>query len=280
MGKETLVYNEDTTPWNYRFLPGANAIVHTLPELEQFDAIFVLDCSELERVGEQAGRIAAARCLINIDHHLSNAGFADLQLIDAEASSTAEIIFRLLERMGATATKDIATNLYAAILTDTGGFRYASTSAQTLAIGGGLVASGADPACIGEHIYDDSPLARVRLLALTLATLCIELDGTVGSLVVSQAALAEVNAQLEHTDGFVDYPRSIHGVRVSVLYTETGEKCWKVSLRSKGCWNVERVARACGGGGHLNAAACRLTGTLAEVRARVLAQIAAAMVVP
>lgn len=274
MGKEAVVFNEDSVPWNYRFLPGCDAIIHDLPPLEQFDGIFVLDCSELDRVGEGAERIRATRRIINIDHHLSNEGFTELRLTDARASSTGELLYRLLDAMGIALTTDVATNLYAAILTDTGGFRYASTSKDTLIAAGMLLGAGADPQWISENIYENNPLARLRLLAAVLGTLTLELDDMVGSLVVSQEALTAAGATPEHTDGLVDYPRSIQSVVISVLFTQIAGNLYKVSLRSKGKWNVERVARSFGGGGHLNASACRISGDLPDVRRRLMEAIA------
>jgi bifunctional oligoribonuclease and PAP phosphatase NrnA len=274
MGKKAVVYNQDIVPWNYRFLPGCEVIVHNLPPVDQYDCVFILDCSELDRIGDGAEKIRAARRVINIDHHLSNGGFTELRLIDARASSTGELLYRLFDEMGIAMTKEVATNLYAAILTDTGGFRYASTHKETLIAAGMLLGAGADPQWISENIYENNPLARLRLLAIVLGTLRLELDDMIGSLVVSRQALEEAGATHEHTEGLVDYPRSIQSVVISVLYTQTEESMYKVSLRSKEQWNVERVARAFGGGGHLNAAACRIEGDLPDVRHRLMEKIA------
>ncbi len=107
-GKTATVYNQDQTPGDYRFLPGADVIVHELPLTESFDAAFILDCSELERVGREAGRIGKIRQLVNIDHHVSNGGFCDVTLLDAGASSTGELIFRLAEAMALPLTPEMA----------------------------------------------------------------------------------------------------------------------------------------------------------------------------
>ncbi len=127
LGKEVVVYNQDRTPQMYSFLPDAGIIVNRLGPLDGFDAVFVLDCSEIERAGEEASRIAGIRQIINIDHHISNDHYGNLTLTDPEASSTGEMIFRLVEGMGLEITKDMAVNLYTAILTDTGAFRYSNT---------------------------------------------------------------------------------------------------------------------------------------------------------
>jgi bifunctional oligoribonuclease and PAP phosphatase NrnA len=273
LGKEAVVYNQDRTPENYLFLPGSDRIVHELPPLQSFDAAFILDCSELERVGRESSRIGTIPDLVNIDHHVSNGGFCDVRLIDPQASSTGELIFRLVREMDLAVTGEMATCLYTAILTDTGGFRYGNTRRGALLTAADLVGAGADPQWISENVYEmDSP-AKIRLLAAVLPTLTLEEGGRVGSLVVLQKALADAGAFPDHTEGFVDLPRSIRGVEISILYAELPDGRFKLSMRSKGIVNVERVARAFGGGGHINAAGCRMDGELPEIRRRVIEAI-------
>ena len=270
LGKEVTVYNQDGTPENYRFLPGSDRIVHELPPLEPFEVGFILDCSELERVGREYGLIATLPNLANIDHHISNEGFCEAVLVDPLASSTGEMIYRLVSHMGLAVSREAATCLYTAIMTDTGGFRYGNTGRGTLLAAADLVDAGANPQWISEHVYEMNPPAKIRLLAAVLPTLSIDEGGRVGSLIVTQQALAAAGALPEHTEGFVDLPRTIRGVEISILYAELPDGRFKLSLRSKGTVNVERVARAFGGGGHMNAAACRIEGELAEIRRRVL----------
>jgi bifunctional oligoribonuclease and PAP phosphatase NrnA len=277
MGKEATVYNQDPTPENYLFLPGSDRIVHELPPPESFEAAFVLDCSELERIGNQAVRIGTVPRLVNIDHHISNGGFCETALIDSQASSTGELIHRLAVHMGFVMTPKVATGLYTAILTDTGGFHYGNTRRGALLAAADLVAGGAEPQWISENVYETNPPAKIRLLAATLPTLTLERGGRVGSLTVMLQTLAAAGALPEHTEGFVDLPRTIRGVEISILYAEMPDGRFKLSLRSKGNINVERVARAFGGGGHINAAACRMEGDLPEIRRRVLEVIGASV---
>lgn len=277
MGKTAVVYNQDPTPGNYIFLPGTADILHALPDIDTFDVIFVLDCSELERVGDEAPRIGAMKRIINIDHHISNDGFCDFRLIDPHASSTGELICRLVQALGEVLTKDAATNLYTAILTDTGGFRYGNTTKDALIAAGHLVAVGADPQWISQNVYETNPAAKIKLLSRVLQTLTFDLDGFVGSLVVYQRDLAETGALPEHTEGFVDLPRTIEGTMISILYSEVSENRFKISLRSKDDVNIERVARAFGGGGHINASACRIEGTIETVKRRLLDEIRASL---
>jgi len=270
LGKEALIYNQDQTPDNYRFLPGSGDIVQNLRDPGKYDVVFVLDCSDLERVGAPAATIGSMPRIINIDHHVSNGGFCEVVYIDREASSTGELIYRLIRHMGAPITKDVAHNLYAAIMTDTGGFCYRNTKNETLYAAGNLVENGADPQWLSENIYDNGPWERIRLLTKALETLTLDMDGRVGSIVVSQASLAVTGAKSEHVEGFVDISRTIKGVLVSILYLELEENYYKLSFRSKGQTNVEQVARHFGGGGHTNAAACKVKGTLAEVKQQVV----------
>jgi phosphoesterase RecJ-like protein len=274
MGKEVVVYNQDETPGNYRFLPGSAKIVHKLPPLEKCDVVFILDCSEFDRIGDEASRIGGMQRIINIDHHVSNRNFGKITLVDHNASSTAELLYGLMLKMDVDITKDMAINLYAAIITDTGGFCYGNTKKDTLIAAGNLVGRGADPQWISENVYESNPLSKIRLLTKALETLAFDWDKKVGYIVVYRRDINDVGALVEHTEGFVDIPRSIQGVEVSILFTELSEYQFKLSLRSKGKVNVERVARTFGGGGHINAAACQIDGDFNTVLQRVLGAIA------
>lgn len=273
LGKDVAIYNQDKTPDNFRFLPGSDIILHTLPPPESFEVAFILDCSELDRVGDEADRIGAVRTLVNIDHHVSNGGFCEVRLIDPAASSTGELVFRLLTAMKTTITREMATNLYTAIITDTGDFHYGNTGKDTFIAAGHLVESGADPQWISENIYESFPMAKIRLLAKVLQTLSFDCQDRVGSLVIFLKDFEETGALWEHSEGLVDLPRSIEGVDISILYTELPDGNFKISLRSKGTTNVERVAKAFGGGGHVNAAGCRIEGDIDTVKRRLLEAI-------
>jgi phosphoesterase RecJ-like protein len=269
IGKNVTIYNEDKTPDRYRFLPGSDVIIHTWPKAET-DAAFILDCSTIDRIGREAPRLASMENIVIIDHHIENSAFSDLSLRDEKASSTGEMLYSLFQHMGIPVSKGAATNLYTAILTDTGGFRYGNTGKDTLYIAGRLVEVGADPQWISENIYDSEPPAKIRLLSKTLETLCLDLDEKVASMVVYQRTLDETGAAAELTEGFVELPRSIRSVQISILYSELANRLFKLSLRSKGQINVEKIARIYGGGGHPNAAAFRIEGELEAIKQDVL----------
>jgi bifunctional oligoribonuclease and PAP phosphatase NrnA len=270
LGKEAVIYNQDAAPEHYRFLPASENIVHDLAHIEKYDVAFVLDCSELDRVGEISTDVVRIKTLINIDHHVSNGGFCKLRLLDPKASSTGELLYRLMRKMHVKMTKDICTNLYAAILTDTGGFRYSSTHQETLRAAGDLVEGGAEPQWISENIYESDPPAKLQLLSRVLETLTLDMETKTASLVVTRKHLQDTGATMENTDGFIDIPRTVKGIDIAMLYTQMEEKQFKLSLRSKGRVNVEKIARKFGGGGHVNAAACRIEGDIDEIKRRVL----------
>ena len=270
LGKKAVVYNQDRTPERYEFLPAAHNISHSLNNVEQYDTCFVLDCSDLTRVGDEAENIRKIKKLINIDHHVSNSGFCSLKMLDAKASSTGELVFRLMREMRFKMSRNICTNLYAAIITDTGSFRYSSTTKETFLAAGILVGEGASPQRIAENIYESDSPARLKLLAKALSTLSLDLESRVGSMVVTRQDLMETGAAWEHTEGFVDISRTVKGIEVSVLYTQRGEDSFKLSLRSKAKVNVEKVAKKFGGGGHVHAASCWMKGDIETIKSQII----------
>ncbi len=277
MGKDVVVYNQDATPSVYAFLPGSENIVYSLGSVEGFDAVFVLDCSDLSRVGDQQDRIASIKKIINIDHHASVGTFSEVLLTDSTASSTGEMIYRLMEYMGVAVTKDIATNIYTAILTDTGSFQYSNTGSATFRVAADMMEKGADCRSIAEKIYEAKPVAQISLMGRALNTLQFYQGGTVGIISVTQEMLREEDALPEHTEGLIDTVRSIRGVDVAVCCYEVSERRFKISLRSKGDFDVEKIAASLGGGGHRNASACRVEGDFDAVRGMVIDAIAASM---
>ncbi len=175
--------------------------------------------------------------------------------------------------MGITINGDIATNIYTAILTDTGSFHYSNTGIDTFRVAADLVEKGADCRYIAENIYETRPVVQIRLMGKVLDTLEFYEGGKVGSIYVTQEMLRKEGALPEHTEGFVDIVRSIQGVEIAVCYYEVSRNRFKISLRSKGKVNVEKIAGKLGGGGHVNASACRVEGSIKTVKGKVLRAI-------
>lgn len=273
LGKRVAIFNEDEIPENFLFLMDNVEIYHNIPQISDYNVLFVIDCSDLERVGKNASALKKIETIINIDHHLSNGRFATVSYLDPEASSTGELIFRLIKEMGIPLRKEEAEGLYTAILTDTGGFRYRNTSKDTLLVAAALVDSGADPQWLSENIYENNAVVKVLLHAKALETLNLALDGKVAYVTVSKDTMEALGAKTQHIDGLVDIVRTIKGVQVAVLFLELDRNFYKLSFRSKGGVDVEKVARELGGGGHLNAAACEVKGEIAWIRDRVFSSL-------
>ncbi|MFQ5586773.1 MAG: bifunctional oligoribonuclease/PAP phosphatase NrnA [Thermodesulfobacteriota bacterium] len=270
LGKDVTPYLEDPVPEVFQFLPGASLVVHTLDSGEGYDAVFAVDCGQKERLGKGFNSLATGTRIINIDHHRTNDRFGDINVIEPDASSTGEMIYDLLRAASIEITKDIAVNLYVAIHTDTGSFRYSATSPAAFRKAADLVALGVDPWEVAQQVYESYPFERCRLLALVLGTLERTNGGEIASMVVTQEMLKSLRVTEELLDGFINYARAIKGVQVAIMIRETGMNRFKVSFRSKGSIDVAAISHNFGGGGHINAAGCNLEGSLESVRERVI----------
>ncbi|MEE9614520.1 MAG: bifunctional oligoribonuclease/PAP phosphatase NrnA [Thermodesulfobacteriota bacterium] len=286
MGKDVVAYSEDPVPETLRFLPGVDTLVHDLGGEPPFDVTFAVDCGQIERLGAKFAEFEGRGTLINVDHHATNDNFGDVNIVVPDASAAGEIVFDLLEAAGAGISPDVATNLYVAIVTDTGSFRYSSTSPGAFVKAGELVAYGASPWEVARHVYESYPASRFKLLSEVLSTLEVigddggkgggnggMADRGIATVFVTEEMIKSAGANREDSDGFVNYTRSIKGVEVGVLFRQCGPDEYKVSLRAKGEVDVAAVAETFGGGGHSHAAGCNLSGSLEEVRERVVSAL-------
>jgi phosphoesterase RecJ-like protein len=268
LGKEADVVLSDGIPYIYRPLPYADQVVQTNLVNGHYEAAIILECDSLARTRLDG---LESNFIINIDHHYSGKPFGHINWIDPEACATAEMIYRLGREAGVQITKEIATCLYTAVMTDTGSFRFAGTTARTFALAGELVRCGADPVQCAQNVYFANPTSKMRLLGAALSTLHRE-----GSLVwmhITRAQIDYCGAFDEDAEGLVNYALSIAGVQVAAFFRELPDKRYRVSLRSKGEVNVAEVAETFGGGGHHNASGCSLDGPLSVATERVLAQL-------
>jgi bifunctional oligoribonuclease and PAP phosphatase NrnA len=216
---------------------------------------------------------AATPVVVNIDHHPDNRRYGHVNWIDISAAATGEMIFRLLVDLGVPITPPIATNLFTAVHTDTGSFRYSNVTPLTFRIAADLVAAGAEPAAVASALYERRPTNALRLLGETLARVQVSEDGRVAWLALPAGAVPETFIEAEE---LVNYPRSIDSVRVACLLRECGDQV-KVSLRGKGDVDVQRIAARFGGGGHRNAAGFTVGGSLATVTGDVLGAVREAL---
>ena len=277
LGKEVRILTQDPVPEVLAFLPGAQEIVHRAPLDGRFDMAFALDCGDRARLGEEFNKVKGIGKIVNIDHHVSNGFFGDVNLVDPRASSAAEIIFDLVRILGAPFTREVAENIYTGLLTDTGSFHYSNTSPQTFAAARACVLAGVDPGEVSQKVYDTQPLPRLRLLPRVLDTLEFSEGGRVSSVIVTQQMLKEAGATVAMTEDFINFPRSVQGVEVALLFREVTPQKYRVSMRSCGAVDVARIAGRFQGGGHPAASGCTVEGSLSEVQAKILEAVRAVL---
>jgi len=237
------------------------------------DMVIVLDISDLKRLGNLAESVRAMDVpKLVIDHHIpSDDPAGDVVFADTSACATGELVYDLACELGLEITPRIARSLYTAILTDTGGFRFSNTTPRALAIAAELLAAGVDPEEMYQRIYASAPIGRVRLLAEVLSTLGVDADAGLAWLSMNADALERHSVRSEDLDGIVEHARSIAGTRLALFFRDLGYGKVKVSFRSTGDVDVNRFARQFGGGGHARASGALISGTLDEVRDRVVA---------
>lgn len=275
-GKSVEIINVDSVPNNLSFLEKNYKIRHydkyshrTI--IEQADLICIVDISDWKRL-QEIGEIIKEHQLpcICIDHHLVDEKFADEDFIYPEASSTGEIMFDLFTGLEFDFTPEVSSSILAAVMGDTGSFRFSNTSPKVFEIAAFLQKHGADRHSIYSKMFESETLPRIRLLARVLNNLRIEFGGKLAWMEVTQKMLREVGSTLKDTEGFSDFPRRINGVEVSLFFMELPEGRVKISFRSKGNVAVNELAKEFSGGGHAYAAGASVEGKLKDVREDIL----------
>jgi phosphoesterase RecJ-like protein len=242
-----------------------------VPIRTPYACYLVLDTSDLPRTGGLLDGRPRESVVVNVDHHAGNTRFGEVNWVEPGASSAGEMVYRLLRHGGFPLSRIVATNLYAAIQTDTGSFQYGNTTPQALRAAADLVECGAPVEDIASGMYENRDAREWRLLSEALATLRLSGDGRLAWIEVTLAAQKRVGIGLEAAEGFINYVRAVGGVQIAAAFKEVSPTEVKVSLRSRGVVDVARLAEAFGGGGHRNAAGCTLHLPLQAAKARVLA---------
>ena len=277
LGKRVEILVQDPVPEVLAFLPGVQEIIHQAPTEAFFDLALAVDCGDRARLGEEFGKLKAPGKIINIDHHVSNSYYGDINFVDPAASSAAEIVFDLLRIIPVPLNREIAENLYTGLLTDTGSFHYSNTTPKTFAAARACLQAGVEPWRVAEQVYENQPLARLRLLPRVLETLEVSEEGRVSHVVITREMLAEAKASPALTEDFINFPRSIKGVEVAILFREVSPEKTRVSFRSRGSVDVARIAEGFQGGGHRSASGCTIKGSLADAKTNVLQVVRAAL---
>ncbi|MDR1070592.1 MAG: bifunctional oligoribonuclease/PAP phosphatase NrnA [Gracilibacteraceae bacterium] len=254
-GTAVTCFCEEEAPANLRFLPGIERIVHVLPSEPPRLVVFA-DCAEARRAGPQLRpETLRQTTTVNIDHHVSNSLYADWNYVDTKAAATGELVYGILRRLGPVKDERVALCLYTAIVTDTGRFSFSGTTARSLRVAAALRPY-VDVAALNEMIYERRPLAQGRLLERALARLTFPAGGKIALVALSLADYAAAGAELNMSEGVINYIRAFQGVEAAVLLKEAESGLVRVSMRSNGAADVNRVAGRFGGGGHKRAAGC------------------------
>ncbi|MFH1878155.1 MAG: 30S ribosome-binding factor RbfA [Candidatus Omnitrophota bacterium] len=274
-GKKAVMVQQDEVPDNLRFLAWSGSVIHNVPRDFEPEALVVLDCPVKERTGDICGKVRSDLFTINIDHHISNEKFGDLNWVDPGSSSVGEMVFRLSCRAGVDTGQDFAAAVYTAILTDTGMFNYDNTSGRTHMIAGKLIENGLNPRRVYRELFENRSIHDVVLLGKALATLKVEEGGLLAHITLTKEMLAEEGVDYISTDEFINFPRSVKGVEVAVFFKElpaSGNEI-KVSFRSSGKPDVNLIASYFGGGGHPQASGCTLACGMEEAKEKVLGEV-------
>ncbi len=251
LNKDAEVIMCDTVPHSYSRLPGSED-VRVIKDIDRdYDAVFVIECSDVSRPGLPSLK---DQFVVNIDHHSTTALFGDLNWIDSTAAAVGEMIYNLAKAIGAKISPEVASCVYAALLTDTGSFHFSNTTERTFKIASELVRHGAQPAKLSQAIFYSYPYAKVRLVGAVLSTLQRDETGRIAWITMSKEAMDNSGASEDDSDGIINYPLTVGDVEAVAFFRELANSTYRISLRSKNRVNVARVAELFGGGGHANAA--------------------------
>ena len=270
LGKTAIIVNNDPVPSQYKFIDEIDNITD-IENVGSFDCAVLVDCPVIERIGKVQS-VIVDKPLFNIDHHISNVGFADFALICKDAASTTEIIYELFKKANIEITKKIAEYIYIGIHTDTGSFNYSNTTKKTHEIISELLQLGVEPYKVFSGLHDCKKESDLKLLCMVLSTLDVDNNGKIASIYCTREMIESSGSDIAATENFVNYSRSINGVKLAFFIRQhiTDENICKVSLRSKEDASANKVAAAFGGGGHEHAAGCTLEGDIESVKNQII----------
>jgi bifunctional oligoribonuclease and PAP phosphatase NrnA len=265
--KDAEVIMCDDVPHAYSKLPGSEDVKVVPDVAKDYDAVFVIECSDVSRPGLPGLK---DRFVVNIDHHSTTELFGSVNWIDSTAAAVGEMIYNLAKAIGARITPELASCVYAALLTDTGSFHFSNTTERTFKIASELVKHGAQPAKLSQAIFYSYPYAKVRLVGEVLSTLERDQSGRIAWIRMSKEAMEATGATEDDSDGIINYPLTVGEVEAVAFFRELSNSTFRISLRSKNRVNVARVAELFGGGGHCNAAGFTVSANYDELSREVI----------
>jgi len=262
MGKNVKVFNATKPLPDYLdFLPNFEKVTNVLPK--KMDLMISFDCGSFDRLGIEE----RPDFLINIDHHISNTNYGDINIIDPKAASTSQVVYEMLKTNGVEIDDQSATCIYTALVTDTGSFQYESVNDRVFAIASELVKCGANPNFVAKMLFQRDRLSRLRLLAKAYDTIELCCEGKAAFVEVTKEMMEITGAIKEDTDTIVNSVRAIASVEIACMLREDDEGI-KISLRSKNYADVSKIAQKYGGGGHIRAAGATLKGEFDFVKVK------------
>jgi bifunctional oligoribonuclease and PAP phosphatase NrnA len=281
LGKEAAVVNDDLVPYGYEFMPGAGGIKRYALGMKgrKFDCFAALDCSDLKRCGNVAKLISADTEILNIDHHIDNDRFGDVNWVDGRASSCSELVYKLYKRLRVPFDKETATLLYVGIMTDTGSFRYTNTTWFTHAMVAELVRYGIDVARIYRNVNENIPLSDMKVLGSVLPSLQCDASGRIAWFKIKRTLVGHKRMSFDLSEHLLSFARSIKGVEVALLFKESlkTRNETRVNFRSQGGVDVNRIAASFGGGGHKTASGATIRGGIDAVARKVLRKVSGSL---
>ncbi len=269
LNMDVSIILDDEIPSNLKFLAEHNNIMSTRSFVNlniNPDLIITTDTSDIERLGDRGKLLDLSEEILNIDHHRTNTYYGKYNIVDPDASSCGEIVYKVIKELNIEIKKDIAESLYVSLSTDTGSFKYSNTSPETLRIAADLLESGVDITRIVTELYQNKPVNKIRLLSDSLSSLEVFYDGKLSIISVPIQMFERNNTHPSESDGIIEYGRDIDGVEVSILLKELSPNEIKVGFRAKYDFDVSLIAMEFNGGGHKKASGCTIFDTIENAK--------------
>jgi phosphoesterase RecJ-like protein len=278
LGKQVMIINHQALPPRFRFLPGAHQVrAYTEGRAVVYDAAIIVDCGDLGRIGKVQDLVCKDKLLINIDHHITNDRFGDINLVLPKASSTAEVIYDVLAQARMRLTKALAMHLYIGIMTDTGSFRYENTTGRTHAIVAELMRFKFSAPHLYRKLYEMISFSDLKEFTKVISHFDIFSAGKIICVELTKRSLSRFSGGFDLRDAIFQFLRSIKGVEVFVILTEVAPRKTRVNLRSSNKFDVAKLADHFDGGGHRRASGCLVHKNITEARKKVIRQIQKAL---
>lgn len=273
LGKKVDLLCQDTMPDSYEFLGGIKLFKRSLQPEDWYDVAVMIDCSDLERLGSLASITKCSGKTLNIDHHITNDYFADINFVDIKAAATAEIIYEIISELAVTPNLSVSEALYIGILTDTGNFSFSNVTPRTHRITAELITQGVNPEKVSMLVYKNHSINKIKLWGRAIDSLETDYAGKFAMISITSDMFENNAAKEFDVEGVVNFALDIKGVELAVLIREMLSGGVKVSFRSKNFIDVSRLAAQFGGGGHKKAAGCIMKEGLEQSKAIIKAAV-------